>query len=204
MPNILFGTLHGDALPVICAKYCWFSSGWKYLKYIFLLWAWKINSLSEFMTLSTLICWWLNSKCYFSSRFGRLSALEQTLWAFECCNTREKSWPLMTSKSDPGGYSGVKCCAPASFMRRYRYTNFHQNWRFGPVQRYSTWNWNDPKTTLQAREERRGRTRNKSISIFPMLFLDEVLRWDSQIPNWLLYVIIQKAATHLPPSVLNA
>ena len=36
-PAILFGTLHGDVLPVICAKYCLFSRREKYLKCIFLL-----------------------------------------------------------------------------------------------------------------------------------------------------------------------
>ena len=35
VPAILFGTIHGDVLRMICAKHCWFSRRRKYLKMCF-------------------------------------------------------------------------------------------------------------------------------------------------------------------------
>ena len=85
------------------------------------------------------------SACSFCSKYIRtktvvfvLNTLEQKLQAVECCNTREKSWHLMTSKFDPRGHPGLKFCTNASFMGHYGYTNFHPN-RRGWVRRCSTW-----------------------------------------------------------------
>ena len=70
VPAILSGTLHGDALSRVCAKYCSFSSWQKYLIMHFLLWHWKVKGNSEVMMLAWLKYWWLDSCC----RFGRLNA----------------------------------------------------------------------------------------------------------------------------------
>ena len=110
VPAILFGTLHGDILPMICAKY-WIFEEAKYLKMLF------FKGHSEVMTLLWLrqiLMVELLKYFFFSSRFVRLNALEQKLQAAECCNTRENSWSLMTSKSDPRSQKGLKCMMPLS------------------------------------------------------------------------------------------
>ena len=126
MPAILFGTLHGDVLPIICAKYCWFEVGKSIKNVFFLLWPWNVKGHSEFITLSSLICLWLDSKYYFSSHFCLLNALELKLQVVECCNTREKWWPLMTSKSDPRCQVGLKISVHAFVIVLCRCANFRQ------------------------------------------------------------------------------
>ena len=95
--------------------------------HFFLLWPWNVKGHSEVMTLSWLKYWCLDSCNYFSTRCGRLNALEQKLQAVECCNTREKSWPSMTSKSDPRCQMGLEMCVDAFVIVLYWWANFHQN-----------------------------------------------------------------------------
>ena len=58
-----------------------------------------------------------------------LSASEQKIWPFNWRKVRKKSWPMMTSKSDPRGHPGLKLCVHVSVMGYYRFINFHQNRR---------------------------------------------------------------------------
>ena len=58
----------------------------------------------------------------------------------------------MTSKSDPGGHSGLKFCTHASFMGHYRYTNIHQN-RRGLGTAVFDLTWTDPYSNPKSQEE---------------------------------------------------
>ena len=67
-------------------------------------------------------------------------------------SSTEKSWPMMTSKSDPRGHTGLKLCVHFSVMEYYRFTIFAeieesrgQNDAF-----LGDFTWNDPFSSSYA------------------------------------------------------
>ena len=96
---------------------------------MFRLWPLKVKGHFEFTSYLWLICQWLNNSEHFGAYCNLLSALEQKIWRFNWRKVRKKSWPMMTSKSDPRSHPGLKLCVHVSVMGCYRFTNFRQNRR---------------------------------------------------------------------------
>ena len=95
----------------------------------FRLWPLKVKGHFKVTSHLWLICQWLNNSEHFGACCNLLSASEQKIWPFNWRKVRKKSWPMMTSKSDPRGHPGLKLCVRVSVMGYYRVINFHQNRR---------------------------------------------------------------------------
>ena len=93
-----------------------FGAGKSVWNIIFQLWALKVKGHFEVTSYLWLICQWLNNSEHFGAYCKLLSALEQKIWPFNWRKVRKKSWPMMTSKSDPRGHPGLKLCVRVSVM----------------------------------------------------------------------------------------
>ena len=107
---------------------------------IFRLWPLKVKSHFEVTSYLWLICQWLNNSEHFGAYCNLLSALEQKIWPFNWRKVRKKSWPMMTSKSDPRGHPGLKLCVHVSVMGCHRFTNFRRN-RRGSGSKWHFFGW---------------------------------------------------------------
>ena len=123
-----------------CVNFVHFGAGKSVENIIFRLWPLKVKGHFEVTCYLWLICQWLNNSEHFGAYCNLLSALEQKIWPFNWRKVRKKSWPMMTSKSDPRGHPGPKLCVHVSVMGCYRFTNFRRN-RRGSGSKWHFFGW---------------------------------------------------------------
>ena len=104
-----------------------FGAGKSVLKHNFFDFDLKRSKHFEVTSHLWLICPWLSNSEHFGACCNLLSASEQKIWPFNWRKVRKKSWPMITSKSDPRGHTGLKLCVHVLVMGYYRLIDFHQN-----------------------------------------------------------------------------
>ena len=130
-------------IPNFNVNFVHFGGGKSVQNIIFRLWPLKVKGHFEVTSYLWLIRQWLNNSEHFGAYCNLLSALEQKIWPFNWRKVRKKSWPMVTSKSDPRGQPGRKLCVHVSVMGYYRFTNFRRN-RRGSGIFLGDFTWNDP------------------------------------------------------------
>ena len=100
----------------------------------------KIDFWNNPITASILV--WNQVVLNQSQQLGYLNSKLMLSWdcPFNWRKVRKKSWPMMSSKSDPRGHSGLKLCVHVSVMGYHRFTNFRRN-RRGSGSKWHFFEW---------------------------------------------------------------